>query len=171
MATISTADFSISSSVVAANGGGAGITVRQSFDDDNKNVSEVIVPDKLLFLENKAIASGTSVTVDLYDLGSLDIGNGSGLDNLGETHANSSINSILISCADDSAGTLRLDQTVANSWTGLTGGSTQIDLPAGGFFSINYGSAGKAVTDASSHLLTLTAVSGDVTATVIFVAN
>jgi len=101
----------------------------------------------------------------------LDIGAGAGDDNLGETHANSFINSIVIQNDADSAGTLRINQTVANSWSGLTGGSTSVDLPAGGFFAISYGSGGNAVTDASSHLLQLDAVSGDCDATVIFVSN
>jgi hypothetical protein len=111
------------------------------------------------------------LTVDVYDLGTLDVGAGAGDDNLGETHANTAVNSIIIQNDGDSAGTLRINQTVANSWSGLLGGSNQIDLPAGGFFALSYGATGSAVTDASSHLIQLDAVSGDVTATLIFVAN
>lgn len=171
MATITKAEFSISASVTAANAANAGITVGSTFSNDNKNTSDVIVPDKVLSIQDEVITSGTSLTVDLFDLGTLDVGVGAGRDNLGETHANSSINSIMISNDVDSAGTLRIDQTVANSWDGVTGGSTSIDIPAGGFFSISYGYGGKAVTDATNHILTLTAVSGDCTATAIFVAN
>lgn len=173
MATISKCDFTVSAAVTAANAAGAGININESFTNSNKNASDVIVPNKVLLLADEAITSGNSLTVDLYDLGSLDLGGGLGVgdDNLGESHANSSVNSIMISNADDSAGTLRIDQTVTNSWTGLTGGSTSIDLPAGGVFLVSYGSAGEAVTDATDHLVTLTAVSGDVDATLVFVAN
>jgi len=171
MATVTRSDFSITSRVTANNAAGAGITINKSFSQDNKNGSSVIVPDKVLLIDKEVITSGTSLTVDVYDLGTLDVGAGAGDDNLGETHANTAVNSIIIQNDGDSAGTLRINQTVANSWSGLLGGSNQIDLPAGGFFALSYGATGSAVTDASSHLIQLDAVSGDVTATLIFVAN
>lgn len=171
MATVTKAEFSISASVTAANAANAGITVGSSFSNQNKNTSDVIVPNKVLSIQDEVISSGTSLTVDLFDLGTLDVGVGAGRDNLGETQANSFINSIMIANDSESAGTLRIDQTVANSWDGITGGSTSVDIPAGGFFSISYGYGGKAVTDATNHILTLTAVSGNCTATAIFVAN
>jgi len=171
MATVTRSDFSITSRVTANNAAGAGITINKSFSQDNKNASSVIVPDKVLLIDKELITSGTSLTVDVYDLGTLDVGAGAGDDNLGETHANTAVNSIIIQNDGDSAGTLRINQTVANSWSGLLGGSNQIDLPAGGFFALSYGATGSAVTDASSHLIQLDAVSGNVTATLIFVAN
>ena len=171
MATVTRAEFSVSARIAASNAAGAGITISKTFSEDSKNSSSVIVPDRAFSLDKEVITSGTSLTIDLYDLGTLDIGAGAGDDNLGETHANSFINSIIIQNDSDSAGTLRINQTVANSWSGLTGGSTSVDLPAGGFFAISYGSGGNAVTDASSHLLQLDAVSGNCTATVIFVSN
>lgn len=171
MATVTRSDFSITSRVTANNAAGAGITINKSFSQDNKNGSSVIVPDKVLLIDKEVITSGTSLTVDVYDLGTLDVGAGAGDDNLGETHANTAVNSIIIQNDGDSAGTLRINQTVANSWSGLLGGSNQIDLPAGGFFALSYGATGSAVTDASSHVIQLDAVSGDVTATLIFVAN
>ena len=171
MATVTRSDFSVTTRITASNAAGAGITVNKSFSQDNKNSSSVIVPDQVLLLDKEAITSGTSLTIDLYDLGTLDVGAGAGDDNLGEAHANSAINSIIIQNDGDSAGTLRINQTVANSWSGLLGGSTSIDLPAGGFFALSYGSTGSTVTDASSHLVQLDAVSGDVSATLIFVAN
>lgn len=171
MATITRSDFSVTTRITASNAAGAGVTVNKSFSQDNKNASSVVVPDKSLLIDKEVITSGSSLTVDLYDLGTLDVGVGAGEDNLGETHANSSVNSIIIQNDGDSAGTLRINQTVASSWSGLLGGSNSIDLPAGGFFALSYGSTGSAVTDASSHLVQLDAVSGDVTATLIFVAN
>ena len=171
MATVTRAEFSVSARIAASNAAGAGVTINKAFAEDNKDATPAIVPDRVFSLEKEVITSGTSLTIDLYDLGTLDIGAGAGDDNLGETHANSFINSIIIQNDSDSAGTLRINQTVANSWSGLTGGSTFVDLPAGGFFAISYGSGGNAVTDASSHLLQLDAVSGNCTATVIFVSN
>mgnify|MGYP003109223031 CR=1 FL=1 len=171
MATVTRADFSVSARIAASNSAGAGVTINKSFSEDNKNATPAIVPDRVFSIDKQAISSGASLAIDLYDLASLDIGAGAGDDNLGETHANSFINSILIQSDSTSAGTLRINQTVSNAWTGLTGGSTSIDLPAGGFFSVSYGSDGKAVTDASSHMLQLDAVSGDCKATVIFVSN
>ena len=171
MATVTRAELSVSARIAASNAAGAGVTISTSFAEDNKNSSSVIVPDRAFSLDKEVITSGTSLTIDLYDLGTLDLGVGAGEDNLGEVHTNSFINSIVIQSDTASAGTLRINQTVANSWSGLTGGSTSVDLPAGGFFAISYGSGGNAVTDASSHLLQLDAVGGDCTATVVFVSN
>ena len=171
MATVTRAEFSVSARIAASNAAAAGITINKSFSEDNKDSSAAIVPDRAFLLNKETITSGTSLTIDLYDLGTLDIGAGAGDDNLGESHANSYINAIIIENDSDSAGTLRINQTVANSWSGLTGGSTSIDLPAGGFFAISYGSGGSAVTDASSHILQLDAISDDCDATVIFVSN
>jgi hypothetical protein len=171
MATITKADFSVSASVTASNAAKAGITVGQSFLNENKNSSDVIVPNKVLAIQDKQITSGSSLTIDLYDIGVADVGLGAGFDNLGETHANSKIHSIMISSDVDSVGNLRIDQTVANSWDGITGGSTSIDLPAGGFTLISYGHTGKAVADGSNHILTLSAIGGDCDVTAVFVAS
>jgi len=172
MATVTAAEFRVSSRIAASNAAGAGININKAFLDDSKNGSGTIVPNRVFLLDKEAITSGSSLTIDLYDLGSLDLGAGVGDDNLGETHANSFINSVMIQSDAGSAGTLRINQSVANAWTGITGGSaTSIDLPAGGFYAISYGSDGYAVTDASDHILQIDAVSGDVTATVVFVSN
>jgi len=171
MATVTAADFSVSARITASNSAGAGITVTKAFLENNKNSSDVMTPNRVFFLEKEAITSGNSLSIDLYDLGTLDLGVGAGDDNLGESQANSAINSIIIQSDAASAGTLRINQTVTNAWTGLTGGSTSVDLPAGGFFAVSYGSTGDSVTDASDNMLQLDAVSGDCTATVIFVSN
>lgn len=171
MSTITSARFQAIAKVTASNAAGAGITVTKVFSEDNKNASSVIIPNRMLFLEKETISSGTSLTIDLYDLGTLDVGAGAGDDNLGESHANSAINSIIIQSDSTSAGTLRINQSVTNGWTGLTGGSTSVDLPANGFFAISYGAGGESVTDASNNIVQIDAVSGDVVATVLFVSN
>jgi len=171
MSTITSAVFQATAKVTASNAAGAGISVTKVFSEDNKNASSVIVPNRMLFLDKETITSGTSLTIDLYDLGTLDVGAGAGDDNLGETHANSFINSILIQSDSTSTGTLRINQTVTNGWTGLTGGSTSVDLPANGFFAISYGSDGEAVADASNNIVQIDAVGGNVVATVLFVSN
>lgn len=172
MATVTAAEFRVSSRITASNAAGAGININKAFLDDSKNGAGTIVPNRVFLLDKEAITSGSSLTIDLYDLGSLDLGAGAGDDNLGETHANSFINSVMIQSDAASAGTLRINQSVTNAWTGITGGSaTSIDLPAGGFYAISYGSDGYAVTDASDHILQIDAVTGDVTATVVFVSN
>ncbi|MGI9459634.1 MAG: hypothetical protein ACR2NF_06520 [Pirellulales bacterium] len=128
--------------------------------------------DRVLALEDYSLtlASG-NLDIDLYDLGTLDVGSGPGRDNLGLAQANAKICAILIENQSTSAGDLRIDNTVANAWTGILPASATLDLDAGSYMNCVFGATGKPVTDASSHILRLSAQGDDCTINVVFFSS
>ena len=104
-----------------------------------------------------------NLDIDLFDLGTLDIGAGPGRDNLGNLWAQTKVLSITISNpASDLTGSVLIDQTALGStaWTGLIGTST-LNLETGSWVQFNYGPAGRPITDVTDHMLRIAAVTAD----------
>lgn len=120
--------------------------------------------DKILELSlyDLTVASG-DLDIDLYDLGTLDLGAGPGRDNLGNLWAQGSVQSLYIENVSSSAGVLRIDQNglATTAWKGAFGGNAVIDLPAGAFILANVGDS--PITDVTDHMLRLSAQTDDVT--------
>jgi hypothetical protein len=114
----------------------------------------------------RALTAGNSEDIDVYDLGSLDIGAGAGKDPVGLAFANVDITGILIENTSSSAGDLVIGNNATTAaWVGFFGGDTQaITLkPTSIFFLSTENDPGFAVADTSSHLLRIAASGGDVT--------
>lgn len=110
-------------------------------------------------------ASGTLV-IDLYDLGTLDMGAGAGLDLLGQAVIIEEIMLIMIkNKSAESGGVLQIAPDASNGWapigshTVANGGALQ---PDGLLLKMQTDTVGFDVADASSHRIILTATGGDV---------
>jgi hypothetical protein len=113
--------------------------------------------DKLWASKSRALVGATSETLDLYDLGSVDIGAGAGKDPLGGTLALVEIVAILIYNSTSSTGTLTIgaDGTTA-AWNSIFNGDDEaaVTVKPGGFFAIGSPTdPAYAVADTSNHLL------------------
>ena len=152
---------SVSSNI--ASGTGATHLYSKSFENDLKNSSGDFIFDRSFALEDYSltVASG-NLDIDLYDLGSIDLGAGAGEDALGLTHANAKIHLVAIQNKEiTGGGTLRIDGGVTGHWTGILPASATLDLPQGGFLVVQFGDAGSTVTDATNHMLRLSAQTTD----------
>lgn len=153
------------------NSTGATYSLSKKIDDTLQSAGSFTF-DRVFSLDSYSLtlASG-NLDIDLYDLASLNIGTVAGADNLGLPHTNSLIHYILIKNDSTSAGNLRIDNGVTNAWTGLLPASATLDLSPGMYVSCMFGTTGKAVTDASSHMLRLSAQTDDCTIDVTFFAS
>lgn len=131
-----------------------------SFNVTYKDSNGDYIFDRLFSAIDQTITNATSLDVDLYDLGTLDIGNGPGRDSVGLAHANSKIISMTIGNTSASLGTLTVDTSVANGWTAWMTSGTTVLLPGDSISGI--WQAGLTVTDATNHLLRLSASVDDV---------
>ena len=148
----------INSTIVNA---GASHPVNSIFKADLKNSSDAFIYDRVLEINDYSltVAAG-ALDIDLYDLGTLDVGAGAGRDNLGLDHANARVLAIMIRHQEDgNGGALRIDQSGAgaSAWTGLFPSSTQLDLDEGAFVFAYLGESGKTVTDTTDNFLRLVA--------------
>lgn len=116
----------------------------------------------------RTLNSGSNETIDMYDLGSLDIGGGAGKDALGQAFALAEVVAILIVNRKASVGNLTIggDGTTA-AWNSAFGGSdTAVSpaIPPGGWWMLFVPSdPALVVTDVTNHLLKLAASGGNVT--------
>jgi hypothetical protein len=152
---------SVSSNI--ASGTGATHLYSKSFENDLKDSSGDFIFDRSFALEDYSltVASG-NLDIDLYDLGSIDLGAGAGEDALGLTHANAKIHLVAIQNKEIAGGgTLRIDGGVTGHWTGILPASATLDLPQGGFLVVQFGDTGSTVTDTTSHMLRLSAQTTD----------
>ena len=152
---------SVSSNI--ASGTGATHLYSKSFENDLKNSSGDFIFDRSFALEDYSltVASG-NLDIDLYDLGSIDLGAGAGEDALGLTHANAKIHLLAIQNKEIAGGgTLRIDGGVTGHWTGILPASATLDIPQGGFLVVQFGDTGSTVTDATNHMLRLSAQTTD----------
>lgn len=152
---------SVSSNI--ASGTGATHLYSKSFENDLKNSSGDFIFDRSFALEDYSltVASG-NLDIDLYDLGSIDLGAGAGEDALGLTHANAKIHLVAIQNKEiTGGGTLRIDGGVTGHWTGILPASATLDIPQGGFLVVQFGDTGSTVTDATNHMLRLSAQTTD----------
>jgi len=152
---------SVSSNI--ASGTGATHLYSKSFENDLKNSSGDFIFDRSFALEDYSltVASG-NLDIDLYDLGSIDLGAGAGEDALGLTHANAKLHLLAIQNKEiTGGGTLRIDGGVTGHWTGFLPASATLDIPQGGFLVLQFGDAGSTITDTTSHMLRLSAQTTD----------
>ena len=152
---------SVSSNI--ASGTGATHLYSKSFENDLKDSSGDFIFDRSFALEDYSltVASG-NLDIDLYDLGSIDLGAGAGEDALGLTHANAKIHLVAIQNKEiASGGTLRIDGGVTGHWTGILPASATLDIPQGGFLVVQFGDTGSTVTDTTNHMLRLSAQTTD----------
>ena len=152
---------SVSSNI--ASGTGATHLYSKSFENDLKNSSGDFIFDRSFALEDYSltVASG-NLDIDLYDLGSIDLGAGAGEDALGLTHANAKIHLLAIQNKEiTGGGTLRIDGGVTGHWTGILPASATLDIPQGGFLVVQFGDTGSTVTDTTNHILRLSAQTTD----------
>lgn len=152
---------SVSSNI--ASGTGATHLYSKSFENDLKDSSGDFIFDRSFALEDYSltVASG-NLDIDLYDLGSIDLGAGAGEDALGLTHANAKIHLLAIQNKEiTGGGTLRIDGGVTGHWTGILPASATLDIPQGGFLVVQFGDTGSTVTDTTNHMLRLSAQTTD----------
>jgi hypothetical protein len=124
--------------------------------------------DKVWFSENRALVGGTNEELDLYDLGSVDIGAGAGKDPLGGTLALAEIVTILVYVESTSVGTLEIGGTssaTGNEFNSIFGADAHNvkGLKAKSVFLIhNPADPAFAVADTTNHKLKMAAVGGAV---------
>ena len=108
----------------------------------------------------RTLVTSTNEDLDLYDLGTRDIGAGAGNDALGQTWIAAEIVGLLVT--NVGPGTLTLTASGSNGWTPLLGATGTHGIAAGGVFQIyNPTDPAFAVTDASNHKLNFAASGGN----------
>lgn len=170
--TVNAATFQSQLGGIVSSGTGAKHQLGQAWSVDMQDSSDDFIFDRMFALTDYSLTTGAgNLDIDLYDLGALDVGAGAGEDNLGLTHANARILAFGIRNQEVSGGgTLRIDQNGAGAaaWTGFFDGSTVLDLAQGGQILAYLGENGKTVTDATDHLLRLSAQTNNCTIDFIF---
>lgn len=115
----------------------------------------------------RSLTSGNDETLDLYDLGSVDIGAGAGLDPLGQSLAITGIKALYIENIAGSAGNLVVgNESTAATWNSFFSGSDTATFtlkPGAIFLTADPTAAGMAVADSTNHLLKIAASGGDLT--------
>jgi hypothetical protein len=152
----------------AASPDSASITQGLNFTPPTKLTSGVGAnqADRLWVSEARALASGASESLDLFDLGSVNIGAGAGLDGLGQALNNTKIVTLCVVVDPSSAGKIILGgEGSGAAWNTLLNGSdtaTICPIPGGGCFLIHVpDAAGMVVTDVTNYLLKVAASGGN----------
>lgn len=117
------------------------------------------------------IASGGSLTLDMYDFAGFDAGGGDGKDQLGQALAINNVALIFIRLHPGSDGQLQIgNEGSGAAWNSLFSGRDDAAIPLrasstlpGIFFILVPHATALEVTDVTNHLLKLSAVGGDVT--------
>ena len=122
--------------------------------------------NKIVKAAGKTLTS-TTTTIDMYDLGTLDVGAGAGRDNLGQTVALAEIVMVLIYVHPTSTGTLIVGgEGSGAAWNSPFNGSDSAKIgpfPAKSIVMLGTSDAsGFAVADSTNHLLQLEASGGTV---------
>ena len=122
-------------------------------------------PTNILDLTEHALTDAQVLDIDLYDLGTLDIGAGAGRDNLGLLWTQSKVHSLFIRNNVSSTGNLVVDQAAlgATAWSGALGSNAALTIQPGACIALDLGLLGADITDTTSHMLRLRADSGDLT--------
>jgi hypothetical protein len=125
--------------------------------------------DKVWGSEDRALSSGANEEIDLYDLGSIDIGAGAGKDPLGGALALAEVVALLVVCEDGTADNAVLTVGGATAATGnefnsIFGADTDlVKTKRNGFIFIAApGADAYAVADTTNHKLKIAAVTGNV---------
>lgn len=115
---------------------------------------------------SRTVTAGTPLDLDLYDLGSVNIGAGAGKDPLGQSFTNAELVAMFIKNDDASTTNLLVgNEGSAAAWNSLfTSDTSYITLfPGGGILLFAPTNPAYAIADASNHLLRFAAASGTVT--------
>lgn len=117
---------------------------------------------------DRVLGDGTSETIDLFDLGALDIGAGAGRSALGQAVQFAEICGLLIVVSSGSAGSILIGgEGSAAAFNALTNGSDTAVIgpvgPGGCRFFYERTNPALAVADGSNHLLKIAATGGDAT--------
>lgn len=111
-----------------------------------------------VWVATRSLVGATSENIDLYDLGSLDIGAGAGLDALGQAWSIAELVGLMVINATTSTGTITIGgEGSGNAWNSAFGGSDSATFgpigPGGCVFALNPVDPAWAVADSSNHLL------------------
>ena len=125
---------------------------------------------------DRAILSGANDDLDLYDLGSIDIGGGAGKDALGNAIAIAEIVAILIRNDSTSTGSLIIGgEGSGAAWNSPFNASDTATMgpiaPGGWFYLFNPADPAWTVADATNHLLRINASGGNVTYDIAFLGR
>lgn len=156
--------FNVGISLYADGPTDASHTPNQQHFSDYTNAGAFYITKMLdMTAHDLTVASG-NLDIDLYDLGTLDIGAGPGRDNLGQTWAQSKVHSFYLSNLSASAGTLRVDQAGLGStaWSSVLGSNAVVDLSPGSCLAFDLGEAGVDIADVTNHVVRLSAQTDDV---------
>lgn len=128
----------------------------------------------------RTLNSGNDEDIDLFDLGSIDIGAGAGRDSAGQTVAIAEIVALLIWNKAASAGNLLIGgEGSGAAWNSMfhvsgtpsdTAGFGPLG-PGGVFFAFRPDDPAWAVADSTNHLLTIAATGGNVTYDIMFLGR
>lgn len=139
-----------------------------SYQKIQSNVSTDLTPmTHVIELKDYVLTTAAgALDIDLYDLGTLDVGAGAGRDNLGNTWAQAKVLSVFIeNTAASLTGVLTIDQNAvtATAWGGLFGTTAVTALPASAQVNAFMGAAGSSITDVTDHVIRLVASTATVT--------
>ena len=163
--TFSNSKFRLDVSTDVTGDSGAKLSSRLVTAVDYKNsVGAYYVTNVLTLSDYSLTVASGGLALDLFDLGTLDLGAGAGRDNLGGTWATTKVHSVMVknSTASDT-GILNIDQAAATTtaWSKFVGADAVISLEAGSFISASFGVNGVSVTDVTDHILQLAATVAD----------
>lgn len=116
--------------------------------------------DRVLVSEGRALSGASSETIDLYDLGSLNIGAGAGLDALGQAWVGAEIVGLFIRNNDTADSLVIGNDGTSAAWNSLFGGDDEAAitlLPGAMILLIASGDPAYAVADSTNHLLKIAA--------------
>ena len=152
-------------------------TAAQSLGDPSVSVAETIAitlangtsideASRIWQTRDRTLASAADLAIDVFDGGALDIGAGSGLDQLGQAITLTGAKAIVVyNQVLASGGVLTVgNETSAAAWSTPFNGSdvAAVTIPQGGVFVLTAPTAaGFAITDTSDHLLNFNAAGGD----------
>lgn len=135
-------DFSLSSSITFTNGTGANQVQRAWYDN------------------GRTLSASATEDIDVYDLASIDIGAGAGLDSLGQAHALTGVKLLYVKNHSDSGGNLHVGgkgTTAAwNSPFNADDDALIVLVPGASITLTAPTAAGFAVADTTNHLLKMT---------------
>lgn len=119
--------------------------------------------DRVWSDKGRAITSGASEDIDLFDFGSIDVGAGAGLDALGQSLALAEIVAITIQNLSTSSGTLIVGaKGDSTEWESLWGDGSTVILPPGAFnLAAMTADPAWTVADATNHILKFAASGGN----------
>ena len=121
----------------------------------------------------RTLTAAQAEDIDMYDMGSIDVGAGAGLDSLGQALALTGIKGLYVKNHSDSAGALLVgNKNATTCWNTLFNGSDTAEIilaPGASFIFSDPTAAGLAVADTTNHLLTMTDAGSGCTYDVAFI--